>query len=262
MGPRIAKLPASECNFETVFLALARSDAEFSVVTDPIAFYQNVSPSKELRDAYNEAEQLVLDFGAESSMRIDVYNAKVAQQKNTEVSGKKLNPEEQRLVEKMVQDGTRAGLALPEADRERLTVWGKELSQVCLEFSKNFNEENGLISFTLEELKGVPEDVISGYAKRAESGKELYDVVHKTPDIFPLFKYAQSAETRRRGYESYEARPELIARLLDRTLELRRDIATLLGYKTWADHVTEVKMVKSGDNIKKFLTDLEQRLPR
>ncbi len=105
------------------------------MVTDPVAFYQNVSPSKELRDASNEAEQLVLDFGVESSMRIDVYHAKVAAQKNIEVSGKKLNPEEQRLVEKMIQDGTRAGLALPEADRERLTVWKKELSQVCLEFS-------------------------------------------------------------------------------------------------------------------------------
>jgi Zn-dependent oligopeptidase len=105
------------------------------VVTDPVTFYQNVSPSKELRDASNEAEQLVNDFGVESSMRIDVFNAKVAAQKNIEASGKKLNPEELRLVEKMIQDGTRAGLALPEADRERLTVWKKELSQVCLEFS-------------------------------------------------------------------------------------------------------------------------------
>lgn len=58
-------------------------------------------------------------------------------------------------------------------------------------------------------------------------------------------------ETRRRAYESYEARLELNAPLFDRVLELRRNIATLLGYKTWADHVTEVKMVKSGDNIKK-----------
>ena len=56
-----------------------------------------------------EAKQLALDFGVESSMRIDVHNAKVAAQKNIEASGKKLNPEEQRLVEKMVQDGTRAG---------------------------------------------------------------------------------------------------------------------------------------------------------
>ena len=44
----------------------------------------------------------------------------------------------------------------------------------------------GSVSFTLEELKGVPEDVISGYAKRTVDGKELYDVTHKTPDIFPL----------------------------------------------------------------------------
>jgi metallopeptidase MepB len=107
----------------------------FQVITEPLSFYQNVSPSKELRDASNEAEQLVRDFGVESSMRIDVYNAKVAAQKNIESSGKKLNPEEQRLVEKMVQEGKRAGLGLPEADRERLTAWKKELSQVCLEFS-------------------------------------------------------------------------------------------------------------------------------
>jgi len=44
---------------------------------------------------------------------------------------------------------------------------------------------------------------------------------------------------------------ELNAPLLDRALELRRNIAALLGYKTWADHATEIKMVKSGDNIKK-----------
>ncbi|KAH9002641.1 Metalloprotease [Lactarius hatsudake] len=257
---QVAKLPASECNFDTVFLALARSDSEFSNVTEPLSFYQHVSTSKELRDASNEAEVLVRDFGVDSSMRIDVYNAKIAAQKNIESSGKKLNQEEQRLVEKMVQDGTRAGLSLPEADRERLTEWNKELSQVCLEFSKNFNEENGSISFTLEELKGVPEDVISGYPKRKDGDKELYDVMHRTPDIFPLFKYAKSAETRRQAWESFEARLELNAPLFDRALELRRKIAALLGYDTWADYKTEVKMVKSGENVEKFLSDLEQRL--
>jgi hypothetical protein len=46
----------------------------------------------------------------------------------------------------------------------------------------------GVVSFTLEELKGVAEDVISGYAKRTEDGIELYDVTHKTPDIFPVVR--------------------------------------------------------------------------
>jgi Zn-dependent oligopeptidase len=58
---------------------------------------------------------------------------------------------------------------------------------------------------------------------------------------------------------------------------LRRKIATLLGYKNWADYITEIKMVKSSDNVEKaslltfdranqltihsqFLSDLEQKL--
>lgn len=45
------------------------------------------------------------------------------------------------------------------------------------------------MTFTLEELKGVPEDVISGYTKRTDGGKDVYDVTFKTPDIFPLVRY-------------------------------------------------------------------------
>lgn len=88
-------------------------------------------------------------------MRIDVYRAKVAAEKNLKESGQweKLSAEEKRLVERMVRksylylqilpelsieqilDGTRAGLALPEEQRNQLTTLKKELSQLCLEFS-------------------------------------------------------------------------------------------------------------------------------
>ncbi|EIM81645.1 metallopeptidase MepB [Stereum hirsutum FP-91666 SS1] len=257
---RIGKLPKDQCNFETVFLALANEEAEFDNIAEPLAFYQNVSPSKELRDASNEAEVLTRDYGVEASMRLDVFAAKQAAEANIKASGKKLNDEEQRLVEKMLLEGRRAGLALPEKERTELMGLKKELSQVCLEFSKNFNEENGIVSFTLEELKGVPNDVVSGYTKRTENGKELYDVTHKTPDIFPVFKYAENADTRRRAHESYEARLSINVPLLSKALELRRNIAALLGYKTWADYVTEVKMIKNAQGVEEFLDDLEQRL--
>ncbi|KAI0050407.1 metallopeptidase MepB [Auriscalpium vulgare] len=257
---KIAALPDEEATFESVFLALAHSEAEFDAVAEPLSFYQNVSPDKALRDASNEAEVLVRDFGVESSMRIDVFNKKLAAQKNISQAGATLTAEEARLVEKMVLDGTRAGLALPEKERTELTELKKELSQVCLEFSKNFNEENGSITFTRDELKGVPEDVISGYNTHKKDGQEVFDVTHKTPDIFPVFKNADSSETRRRAHESYEARLAQNAPLLERALDLRRKIAALLGYPTWADYVTEVKMVKSASNVDEFLKDLEQKL--
>lgn len=43
-------------------------------------------------------------------------------------------------------------------------------------------------------------------------------------------------------------------------MEIRRKLASLLGYPTWADFITEEKMVKSAQNVKEFLDDLEQRL--
>jgi hypothetical protein len=45
-----------------------------------------------------------------------------------------------------------------------------------------------VITFTEDELKGVPTDVISGYTKRTEGSKEVYDVTYKTPDIFPVVR--------------------------------------------------------------------------
>ena len=78
-------------------------------------------------------------------MRIDVYNAKLAAKKNSKTSKKKkLDLENQRLVEKMVQNGTRSGLGLSEAERERLTIWSKGLSQVCLNFRVSVFQYFGL----------------------------------------------------------------------------------------------------------------------
>ncbi|KAH8104630.1 metallopeptidase MepB [Cristinia sonorae] len=263
---KVAALSPEDFTFETVleypYLQLALSDAEteFDLINDPLSFYQNVSPSKELRDASNEAEVLVRDYGVDSSMRLDVFKAKQAADENIKRSGKKLNAEEQRLVEKMILDGTRAGLALPEEKRNELSKLQKEVSQVSLEFSKNFNEEKGTISFTLEELEGVPADVVSGYVKRQEDGKDLYDVTFKTPDIFPIFKFAQNPSTRQKAFEAYEDRLVINTPLMEKMLALRRQIAALLGYDTWADYRTEIKMVKSGRNVIDFLADLEQKL--
>ncbi|KAJ3555465.1 hypothetical protein NM688_g2565 [Phlebia brevispora] len=250
---KIAALKESDCTFDTVFLRLAQAEAEFDHTIEPLAFYQNVSPSKELRDASNNAESAVREYGVDASMRLDIFRAKQAAAKNIKDSGRKLTPEEQRLVDKMIQDGTRAGLALPDKERAELMALKKELSNLCLEF-------NATITFTAEELKGVPADVVSGYIKRTEDGKEVYDVTYKTPDIFPIFKFAENPETRKRAYEGYESRLSINVTILDRVLALRRQIASMLGYDTWADYVTEVKMVKNAKGVVNFLSDLEQKL--
>jgi hypothetical protein len=139
-----------------------------------------------------------------------------------------------------------------------------------------------VVKFTLEELEGVPADVISGYTQHTEGSKELYHATFKTPDIFPIvsisliciklpfvaftlfsilqFKFAQNPATREKAYQSYEARLEINAPLLNKALDLRRRIAKLLGYPTWADYITEVKMIKSASGVVEVPTHLLPRL--
>lgn len=83
-------------------------------------------------------------------MRLDVFQAKVTAEKNIKESGQweKLSSEQKRLIDKMILDGKRSGLALPEKERSELMALKKELSQTCLEFSVSisFFSINSIIS--------------------------------------------------------------------------------------------------------------------
>jgi Zn-dependent oligopeptidase len=121
---KVASLDPSSHSFASVILPLAAAEARLESITEPLSFYQNVSVDKALRDASNEAEGMVRDFGIEASMRVDVYaavkGAAEAVERAEKEEGVKLGAEEKRLVEKMILDGKRAGLALPEVERNVL----------------------------------------------------------------------------------------------------------------------------------------------
>ncbi|KAF8128578.1 mitochondrial endopeptidase [Boletus edulis] len=259
----IVKLPEDKLDFDNVFSALALAEAELKCVSEPLAFYQNVSPDKELRDASTLAEERTRKFANEQSMREDLYKAMVTAEANLRQTGARdnLSAEQKRLVEKMLLDGKRAGLALEKMeDKGRLKTLKDRLSDACLEFIKNINEENGHISFTREELDGVPEDVISGYTQRTEGDEVLYDVTFKTPDIWPVFDHASNPSTRKAAHTAHEGRLAANVTPLRTILQLRKEIAEVLQYGSWADYATEVRMSKSAANVREFLDELRRYL--
>lgn len=68
-------------------------------------------------------------------------------------------------------------------------------------------------------------------------------------DILVQLKFAENPETRRVAYQRFDGRLATNEPMLGKILDLRRQVAKLLGYATWADYVTEVKMVKSGKGV-------------
>lgn len=118
---QIGSLSPDQCNFDSVFTAISEIGSAIGTEVEPLIFYQNVSPTKELRDASNDAEALLRDFAVETEMRLDLFKAATNAKKNIEASNLTLTPEQDRLVEKTILDGVRAGLALPDEQRQKLT---------------------------------------------------------------------------------------------------------------------------------------------
>lgn len=70
-------------------------------------------------------------------MREDLYKAKATAEANLRKTGTwdTLSAEQKRLVEKMLLDGKRAGLALGnKEDKEKLKILKDQLSDACLTF--------------------------------------------------------------------------------------------------------------------------------
>lgn len=194
----VAALSRPARTFAGVFGALAETEAAVYARGELLSFYQNVSTDSALRDAGAAAEVALKEFGIEREMRVDLFEAA----KEARASANALSGEDERLAEKILLEGKRAGLDLPEAQRNELESVSrdcaakkvrltsglqlkKELSGLCVTFQKNCNEEKGKIAFTPEELDGIPADVVSGYAKRDDGKLEL---TFKTPDIMPLVR--------------------------------------------------------------------------
>jgi Zn-dependent oligopeptidase len=91
-------------HFQLEQALLAEAEATYASVLEPLSFYQHVSPSSDVRDASVEVEGLSQDYAVDSSMRLDVFTAKVSAEKRLKETGEweQLSSEDQRLVEKMV----------------------------------------------------------------------------------------------------------------------------------------------------------------
>lgn len=249
----VENVTSGKASFESVIQPMAQDENLQTLEAHILGFYQSVSTNQELRDASTEAEKLMDEYGIEASMREDVFKlVDAALQKN-----EKLDPESRRLLEKEYKSFVRNGLNIPSGPkRDRFKEIKLRLSQLGIAFSKNLNEEKGGLWFTVEELAGVPQDVLSLLKKDGEK----YFLTFKYPDLFPTLKYCTNAATRQKVFIANENKCNQNVPLFKEAIVLRDEAARLLGYPNHAAFRIEDKMAKTPKTVDDFLSDLRSRL--
>jgi thimet oligopeptidase len=159
-------------------------------------------------------------------------------------------------VERQLLEFRLAGVDKDDATRARLKKLNDELTDEQSLFERNINDEKKSVSAKASELDGLPRD----YIDRHKPGPDgLIPITTDYPDILPAMKFSNSDALRRRLFEAFETRayPKNDDVLMN-MLKTRYEIASLLGFPSWADFNSADKMIVKGANIANFIQDLDK----
>ena len=178
-----------------------------------------------------------------------------------------LNHDQLRLVEKIYKDFERNGANLQEDQQAELRKLNEKLSMLTLKFGENTlaetNKNFKMVVDNMEDLKGLPNDVITAAAelakKAGQEGKWIFTL--QKPSMLPFLQYAENRNLREKLYKGYLNRgnynnafdnKQVIADII----KLRDQRAKLLGYPNYAAYVVDDNMAKTPENVNEFLMKL------
>ena len=176
-----------------------------------------------------------------------------------------LTPEENCLLEKSYEGFVRSGALLDEAGKDLLRKLTEEASMLSLQFSQNVLKENKAYTLHItdeQQLDGLPNTAREAAHEAAkEHGLKGWVFTLDAPSYGPFMMYSTQRELRK---ELYMARNTLCIKdndtnnleLCKRLINLRREMAQLLGYDTFADYVMKHRMATKVENVYKLLNDL------
>jgi Zn-dependent oligopeptidase len=246
----IAHLDPKGVTFGNTVRALSDVDAKLLCTVHRAQVLEQAHPDPKMRSAGLDAVQKLDEFAVGIDYRKDVYRSiKAYLDTNPRLEG-----QDARLVEFVLRGYKRAGLTLPDEKQQQVEALRKELAGIQAHFLVNANNATARLKFTKDELEGVSGD----FCKQTKTAENEYTVDANVP---PQYIYAMTncvkEETRKRLCIAHDTRAkEKNLPLAIRAVEIRAQLAELLGYRSWTDYQEEVKMAKTGKNA----LDFEEKL--
>jgi peptidyl-dipeptidase Dcp len=178
---------------------------------------------------------------------------------------RRLTPEEQMLLNNCYEGFVRSGALLDEEGKARLRQLTEEASMLSLQFSQNLLKENKAYTLHITDeaqLDGLPDTAREAARQTAkEQDKEGWVFTLDMPSYSPFMTYSTQRELRKQMYMARNTvcthdNSENNIAICKRLINLRREIAQLLGYKTYADYVLKRRMATNVRHVYRLLDDL------
>lgn len=257
-------------NYESVVDAETLADNALSSAWSTISHLHSVNNTPEWREAYSSCLEPLTRFSNERGQNRALFSAYQALAERDDFSAQ---PADLRAaVNHELRDFKLAGVALPEADRNRFAELNLRLSELSNTFGNQVMDATEAYreSFdSVDELSGLPESDLGLLKSLAEqAGDDGWAANLSFPAYRAIITYADDRDLRERFHRAYATRasdqgPQAgqfdNSPLVAEMLQLRARQAELLGFKDFATMSLTTRMADTPEQINSFLTELAER---
>ena len=203
-------------------------------------------PDEAMRAAADDAKQDLAKVRTDISLDRGLYDALAG----LDLAG--ADPPTRHYLDVTLREFRRSGVDRDDEVRARVRALQEELVGIGQDFDRNIRSDTRTAVLPASALAGLPADYVRAHPA-GEDGQVR--ITTEYPDYIPFLTYATDAGAREQLWRLYQQRAypsnvDVLAAMLDR----RHELATLLGYPTWAQYVAEDKMMATERNIGEFIT--------
>jgi thimet oligopeptidase len=206
---------------------------------------RSVHPDSDVRSAANECSEKQSDFYSQISLSRPVYD-RISAIRQGDLSASELF-----MVQNAIDDFKRSGVDRGDATRKRIRELQKEITAIGNEFDKNIRNDVRSVKVVATELDGLPADYIDAHPADEDG---LITITTDYPDIYPVMTYAHSDDLRKRLRVASRSRGYPVNKLiLENLIAKRHELASLLGFDSFASLSMSSQMIESPEKAQSFL---------
>ena len=242
---RLETVPLEQATVQSILDPWDDVNIAVENVVGPAAILANVHPDKKARDAAQDCLIKTSEYETEVYQNEKLFQ-RVSAVRNTTGA-------QARLRTLLIESFEDSGVALPTDKRARAKEISDRLTVLGEEFAKNIRENNTRLTFTPAEYKGLPQS----YIDRVKNAEGNIVVGFDYPDYVPFMSASENEKARERYYLAYMKRGTARnLEILDEVVKLRKELATLYGYPSYAHYVTKRRMSETPQAVNTFLADV------
>ena len=251
-------------------LALDELNARLGRAWGPVSHLNAVCNSPELRAAYESCLPKLSEYWTEIGQNKPLFEAYAALAVSPESAG--FDDGQKTLLAHALRDFRLSGIDLPEAEQQRYGAIQMQLSELTSRFSNQLLDATQAWTKHITDesaLAGLPDSARAQMAQAAQA-KELdgWLISLEFPSYYAVMTYADDRALREELYAAYCTRASDQGPnagqfdngpLMEQILDLRQELARLLGFAHYSELSLASKMAESTEQVLHFLRDLALR---